>query len=95
LLNDGYTSEVREFLLKMNLNKENNQQRVDWLMEEFALLQSPIELSDMPKVQHQVYDMMFLLFEIAAANNLDLDSDWLAGMKRKYQKYSLFFTILN
>lgn len=64
-------------------------------MEEFALLQSAIELSDKPKVQHQVYDMMFLLFEIAAANNLGLDSEWLAGMKRKYQKYSLSFTILN
>lgn len=85
-LND-YTAEVREFLSKMNSDNENNEQKVDWLKEEFALLQSAIEKADMPKVQHQVYDMMFILFEIAAANNLDLDCEWQAGMKRKYEKY--------
>ncbi|HKL98452.1 MAG TPA: hypothetical protein VJZ06_00935 [Mobilitalea sp.] len=41
----------------------------------------------MPKVQRQVYDMMFILLEIAAANNLDLDCEWQAGMKRKCEKY--------
>lgn len=80
-LND-YTSEVNDFLLKMESDNENNQQKVDWLNEEFDLLQSAIEASDMPKVQHQVYDMIFLLFEIAAANNLDLDSEWQVGMKK-------------
>ena len=41
----------------------------------------------MPKVQHQLYDMIYLLFEIAAANDLDLDSEWQAGTKRKAEKY--------
>lgn len=85
-LND-YTAEVREFLSKMNSDNENNQQKIDWLKEEFTLLQSAIEVSDITKAQHQVYDMLFLLLEIAAANNLDLDSEWQAGMKRKYKKY--------
>jgi hypothetical protein len=85
-LND-YTAEVRKFLSKMNSDNENNEQKVDWLKEEVALLQSAIEDSDMPKVQHQVYDVLFLLFEITAANNLDLDSEWQAGMKRKHEKY--------
>ncbi len=38
-LND-YTTEVREFLSKMNSDNENSQQKVDWLKEKFDLLQS-------------------------------------------------------
>ncbi len=38
-------------------------------------------------MQHQVHDMMLILFEIVAANNLDLDCEWQAGMKRKCEKY--------
>jgi hypothetical protein len=38
-------------------------------------------------MQHQIYDMMFLLFEIAAANNLDLDSEWQTGAIRKLENY--------
>ncbi len=84
---NNYTEEVRKFLSNMNSDNENNKQKIEWLIEEFTLLQSAIIESDMPKVQHQVYDMLFLLFEIAAANNLDLDSEWNSGMKRKYEKY--------
>jgi len=31
--------------------------------------------------------MMYLLFEITAANNLDLDNEWQAETKRKEEKY--------
>ena len=84
---NGYIEEVRDFLRKVDSDNENNQQKIEWLKEEFALLQDAIEVVDMPKVQHQLYDMMYLLFEIATANDLDLDSEWQAGTKRKAVKY--------
>ena len=31
--------------------------------------------ADTPKIQHQLYDMMYLHFDITAANNLDLDNE--------------------
>lgn len=84
---NSYTEEVRDFLYKVELENGNNQQKMAWLKEEFEQLQCAIESSNMPKVQHQLYDMMFLLFEIAAANYLDLDTEWQAGAKRKKEKY--------
>lgn len=82
-----YTVEVRDFLDRINSDNKNNKQKIDWLKEEFELLQYAVESSDIPKIQHQIYDMMFLLFEIAAANNLDLDSEWHTGAIKKSEKY--------
>ncbi|TCL57244.1 phosphoribosyl-ATP pyrophosphohydrolase [Kineothrix alysoides] len=84
---NSYTEEVRDFLRKISSDNENNQQKIEWLREEFTQLQYAVEGSDMPKVQHQLYDMMYLLFEIAAANDLDLDSEWKIGAERKAEKY--------
>lgn len=84
---NSYTEEVRDFLHKIHSNNESNQQKIEWLKEEFAQLQCAIESSNMPKVQHQLYDMIYILFEIAAANNLDLDSEWQTGAQRKAIKY--------
>ena len=84
---NSFTEEVRDFLRKVNSGNENNHQKIEWLREEFTQLQCAIERSDMPKVQHQLYDMMYLIFEIAAANDLDLDSEWKIGAERKAEKY--------
>lgn len=84
---NSYTEEVRDFLRRIHSDNESNQQKIKWLKEEFAQLQCAIESSNMPKVQHQLYDMIFILFEIAAANDLDLDNEWLAGAQRKAEKY--------
>ena len=84
---NSYTEEVREFLKKIGSDSENNQQKIEWLKEEFSQLQCAVKNSDMPKTQHQLYDIMYLLFEIAAANDLDLDSEWQIGAKRKQEKY--------
>ncbi len=82
-----YIEEVRVFLQKIHSENESNQQKIEWLKEEFAQLQCAIESSNLPRVQHQLYDMIFILFEIAAANNLDLDSEWQTGTQRKAVKY--------
>jgi hypothetical protein len=82
-----YTEEVRNFLCKIAPADESNQRKIEWLGEEFQQLKEAVEASDMPKMQHQIYDMLFILFELTAANDLDLDSEWAFGAKRKAEKY--------
>lgn len=82
-----YRNEVREFLVKMgSLNGDNNE-KLAWLSEEFELLKKAINTSERDKIQHEIYDMLYLLLEIAADNDFDLDKQWEAGTKRKKEKY--------
>jgi hypothetical protein len=37
--------------------------------------------------RHQVYDMLFLLFEIASKTRMDLDMEWEKGRQNKKRKY--------
>ena len=54
------------------------------LDEEYAELKA--SLDDPGRLSHQIYDMLFLLFELAAKKNFDLDAEWHQGRdnKRKY-----------
>lgn len=54
------------------------------LDEEYASLKAALD--DPECLSHQVYDMLFLLFELAAEEDLDLDAEWVQGRntKRKY-----------
>jgi hypothetical protein len=54
------------------------------LDEEYYELKRSVSQQD--PLRHQVYDMLFLLFELAAKLNFDLDTEWDAGRARK-QKY--------
>ncbi len=81
-LND-YRDEVKEFLIKIDSLGKNQEQKLDWLEKEFELLKSAVKNHDNKAVSHQIYDMMYLLFEIAADNNSDLDSEWSNGNKKK------------
>ena len=81
-LND-YRDEVKEFLVNIKALGKNQGKKVEWLQEELNLLKLAIERSDEKRISHQIYDMMHLLFEMAAENNCDLDSEWLEGEKRK------------
>ena len=55
------------------------------LQDELDILKA--NLCDEKIISHQVYDLLFLLFEIAFQYNVDLDSEWLAGRSRKQKKY--------
>jgi hypothetical protein len=57
---------------------------LNMLDEEFCELKRSVSRPD--RFRHQVYDMLFLLFELAAKFNFDLDLEWNAGRDRK-QKY--------
>lgn len=82
-----YKNEVREFLLRMGSLNGDNSQKVTWLNEEFELLKKAVNASERDKIQHQLYDMLYLLFEMAADNDFDLDTEWKIGNKRKQEKY--------
>jgi hypothetical protein len=84
-LND-YRDEVDAFLKKVSKNPEDIIKITGMLDEEIILLKESLDNND--KLSHQVYDAIFLLFEIAATKGLDLDSEWLKGRKRKRIKYT-------
>ncbi len=84
---NNYTEEARHFLEKMNALNEDVELKLKWLDEEFQLLNDAVDKQDKNKIQHQIYDMLFILFEISAEYNLDLDSEWKFGRKRKQEKY--------
>lgn len=85
-LND-YRDEVKKFLLKVDSLGKNQDRKLMWLAEELDLLKRVVKDSDNRAISHQIYDMMYLLFEIAADCDCDLNSEWNAGERRKLEKY--------
>lgn len=82
-----YKNEVKEFLIRMESLNGDNHQKITWLNEEFQLLKKAVNDLERDKIEHQIYDMLYLLFEMAADNNFDLDKEWEKGRKRKQDKY--------
>ena len=82
-----YKEEARDFLERINASSEKLTQKMKFLEEEFGLLKDSIETNEVNKIKHQIYDMLFLLFEISADYDFDLDSEWNIGRERKQKKY--------
>jgi hypothetical protein len=79
-----YRDEAGDFLKRIGAANEGMNKKIEWLEEEFNGLKAA---KDEPaRLSHQIYDMLFLLFEIAAVSNSDLDGEWAEGMIRK-EKY--------
>lgn len=85
-LND-YQEEAKEFMRKINDSGKNTEQKLAWLEEEFQLLKDAVSKAEEDKIRHQIYDMLFLLFEIGADYEFDLDNEWTMGRIRKQEKY--------
>ena len=83
-LND-VRDEVAEFLEQMAVKPEPVSRIINMLDSEIALLKE--SLDDRERLSHQLYDVLFLLFEVAATCNLDLDLEWIAGRERKRIRY--------
>jgi hypothetical protein len=83
-LND-YRDEADEFVRMIGATDEPVDKILGWLDNELALLRK--SLNDRPQLAHQIYDMLFLLFELAARHNLDIDEQWAQGRRRKRGKY--------
>lgn len=80
-----YRNEAAQFLQMIGATDEPVEEILGWLDEELPRLRQ--SLHDRPELAHRVYDMMFLLFELAARNDLDLDEQWSQGRQRKLAKY--------
>jgi len=80
-----YRNEAAEFLKKSGLKDEECSIKIAMLEEELNILK---KVTDNPaQLKHQIYDMLFLLFEIAAEYEFDIEEEWNKGKIRKYEKY--------
>ena len=84
-LND-FRDEAAKFMEQMVAEPEPISKIMKMLDEEITLLKE--SLGDQECLNHQLYDVLFLLFEIATICNLDLDLEWTKGRERKRIKYS-------
>jgi hypothetical protein len=84
MLND-FRDEARDFLAAVGDARCSPHRIFDMLDKELALLKE--DTGDPAKLQHQTYDVLFLLFELAAVRDLDLDAEWARGRERKRAKY--------
>jgi len=80
-----YRDEAGRFLEAILASDEPEEAKIAILEHELAALKA--NLHDNTTVSHQVYDLLFMLFEIAAQYNIDLDSEWLSAQMRKKAKY--------
>jgi hypothetical protein len=80
-----YRDEVGEFLDGISAREGPISQVIDMLDEEITILKE--SLGNRERLNHQLYDVFFLLFEIAAMYNLDMDTEWTRGRDSKRAKY--------
>ena len=80
-----YRDEAGRFLKSIGASKEHVQKKIAMIEEELEPLKKSTEYPH--KMSHQVYDLMFLLFEIAAQYDLDLEKEWNEGRQMKKRKY--------
>jgi len=79
---NAYRDEVAIFLGQSEQKGPiSNSVIVKMLETEFEHLKECLD--DSSRFCHQVYDMMFLLFELSATNDFDLDAEWEQGRQKK------------
>lgn len=76
--------QVADFLNKLKEDKFTENEIIKHLEEELASLKN--SLNDDKKYRHQIYDLLYLLLELAAKHHFDLDLEWQQGQVKK-QKY--------
>jgi len=79
-----YRDDVQKFLASLKDKAFDSATIVMLLEQELASLKA--NLADKEVVDHQVYDCLFLLLELAARNRTDLDAAWERGREKK-KKY--------
>jgi hypothetical protein len=82
---NNYRDEAETFLKKLGVQNETLDIKISMLEEELNLLKKAGNNQDLLK--HQIYDMLFILFEIASDYNFDLEEEWMKGRIRKDEKY--------
>ena len=82
---NAYRDEAGRFLEAIGATEEPVEKKFSLLQRELDRLKS--DANNAEAAGHQVYDLLFILFEIASQYNVDLDAAWLAGRLRKNRKY--------
>jgi hypothetical protein len=80
-----FRDEVADFLRVVDAQgQESDVALLAMLEEKYSHLK--ISAGDPDQLPHRIYDILFMLFEIAARHGCDLDAEWDAGRirKRKY-----------
>jgi len=81
---NSYRDEAGEFMDRIGAKKDAGE-ILPMIDEELALLRAA--QGDAQAERHQIYDLLFLLFEAAAIGGYDLDEEWRRGRARKREKY--------
>ena len=84
-LND-YRTEAGDFLARIGAKAEPTSTMLEMLEEELQLLRNSMDNPD--EFRHQLYDILFILFSIAAKHAMDLDMEWEKGRQKKNEKYA-------
>lgn len=79
-----YRDEAGEFMDRIGAKKDAGE-ILPMIDEELALLRAA--QGEAQAERHQIYDLLFLLFEAAAIGGYDLDAEWQRGRVRKLAKY--------
>ena len=80
-----YRDEAGDFLKALGDSDRSASDILDMVEHEMALLKKAI--GDAPKFRHQIYDVLFLLFELGAIAGFDLDEEWNRCRPDLYAKY--------
>lgn len=82
---NSYKDEAKEFLIRIGAKNEGIDKKIELFEEEFDELKTHI--SNRVIATHKIYDLLFILFEIASEYDSDLDLEWEKGRERKSRKY--------
>ncbi len=82
---NNYRDETGEFLRNINADDGNIENKLGYLEEEFEILKNSINNPE--QFNHQIYDMLFILFEIAYDKDFDLQAEWIKKREKKAKKY--------
>lgn len=80
-----YKEQVQYFLDNLQEENWNISRKTSELKKEYEKLLSNINNRDV--VSHHIYDILFILFEIACELDIDIENEWQKGTLRKQQKY--------
>lgn len=82
---NSYKCEVQNFLKNLKGENWNTDYKISELGREYEKLKSNIDNKKL--ASHQIYDMIFILFEIACDLDIDIEKEWQNGKVRKQKKY--------
>jgi hypothetical protein len=82
---NAYRDEAGAFVSALGTSAASEDTVLQWLDEEIAELKA--SRCDKPRLCHQLYDVLFLLFSLAAHYDLDLDAEWEGVGRHQLAKY--------